>query len=147
VVNPQLSVGPGGGLSAIPDQNPAEHPDTEVLDITNAISSDNTFFAPAVTGCGPGGLANIAVDEALDTSAGLPAASGSNSITLNGTFAVAVTSAGGDTSLAQPQNNALILLSAFKASARDRDSGSRAAVHRMSSADLRLWILRRFGLK
>jgi hypothetical protein len=147
VVNPQLSVGPGGGLTAVPDPNPAKHPDTEVLDITNAISSDNTFFAPAVTGCGPGGLANIAVDEALDTSAGLPAASGSNSITLNGTFAVAVTSAGGDTSLAQPQNNAQILLSAFKASARDRDSGSRAAVHRMSSADLRLWILRRFGLR
>ncbi len=116
VVNPQLSVGPGGGLTVEPDPNPAKHPDTEVLKITKAIATDNTFFAPAVTGCGPGGLANIAVDEAIDTSAGLPAASGSNSLTLKGTFAVAVSFAGEDSSLSQPQNNAQIVLSAFKAS-------------------------------
>jgi hypothetical protein len=142
VVNPQFT---GGQLTSTNDPNPAQHPDTLVLAITNATVSDNTFFAPAVTGCGPGGLANIAVDEALDTSGGLPAASG-NSFTLNGTFAVAASFAGEDSSLSQPQNNALILLSAFKASARDQDSGSRAALHRISSTDLH-GILRRFGLR
>jgi hypothetical protein len=92
-------------------------------------------------------LANIAVDEALDTSGGLPAASG-NSFTLNGTFSIAVCFAGENSSLPQPQNNARILLSAFKASAGEPDSGSRAAVHRISFADLhRLGILRLFGLR
>ncbi len=116
VVNPQLSLGPGGQLIEENDPNPAKHPDTFVLDITAAIASDNTFTAPGVTGCGPGGLANIGVDEALDASAGLPSASGANSLTLNGTFGIAATQAGGDTALRQPQNNARILLSAFKAS-------------------------------
>ena len=116
VVNPQLSLAPGGQLISENDPNPARHPDTGVLDITAAIASDNIFTAPGVTGCGPGGLNNAAVDEALDTSAGLPAASGVNSLTLNGTFGIAVTQAGSDTALRQPQNNAKILLSAFKAS-------------------------------
>ena len=116
VVNPQLSLAPGGQLLSENDPNPAKHPDTGVLDITAAIASDNTFTAPGVTGCGPGGLANVAVDEALDTSAGLPAASGVNSLALNGSFGIAVTQAGIDTALRQPQNNAKILLSAFKAS-------------------------------
>jgi hypothetical protein len=91
-------------------------------------------------------LANIAVDEAIDTSAGLPAAPGSNRLTLRGTFSVAVSFAGEDSSLSQPQNNAQILLSAFKASAGEPDSGSRAAVRRFSSTDLHR-ILRLFGLK
>jgi hypothetical protein len=148
VVNPQLSVGPGGGLTVLHDPNPAKHPDTEVLKVTKAIATDNTFFAPAVAGCGPGGLANVPVDEAIDTSAGLPAASGSNSLILNGTFSVAVSFAGEDSLLTQPQNNAQIVLSAFKASAGEPDSGSRQAVRRISSTDLhRLGILRRFGLK
>jgi hypothetical protein len=116
VVNPQLSVAPGGQLIQETDPNPAKHPDTFVLDITKAIASDSTFTAPGLTGCGPGGLANVAVDEAIDTSAGLPAASGVNSLTLNGAFGIAATDAGGDTALRQPQNNARILLSAFKAS-------------------------------
>ena len=115
VVNPQLSLAPGGQLISENDPNPARHPDTGVLDITAAIASDNTFTAPGVTGCGPGGLNNAAVDEALDTSAGLPAASGANTLSLTGAFAIAATSAGQDTSLPQPQNNTLILLSAFKA--------------------------------
>jgi hypothetical protein len=116
VVNPQLSIAPGGQLIEESDPNPAKHPDTAVLDITKATASDSTFTAPAVTGCGPGGLANIYVDEAIDTSAGLPAASGVNSLTLTGAFGIAATTAGEDTSLPQPQNNAKILLSAFKAS-------------------------------
>jgi hypothetical protein len=149
VVNPQLSVGPGGMLKVLHDPNPAAHPDTEVLKITKAIATDNTFFAPAVTGCGPGGVANIAVDEALDTAAGLPAASGSNSLVLNGTFSVALCGAGEDTTLTQPQNNAQILLSAFKASTGMAPSaGSGAAVRGISSADLsRLGIQRLLGLK
>jgi hypothetical protein len=147
VVNPVLSIGPGSTVTTANDPNPAKHPDIEVISIANATASDSTFFAPAVTGCGPGGQANIAVDEALDTSSGLPAASGNNSLTLNGTFAIADSFPEADSSLAQPPNNALNLLSAFKASARDRDRGIRAAVLRISPADLRLWILRRLGLK
>lgn len=116
VVNPQLSVAPGGQLIEETDPNPAKHPDTFVLDITKATASDTTFTAPAVTGCGPGGLNNIYVDEAIDTSAGLPAASGVNSLSLTGAFGIAATTAGEDSSLTQPQNNAKILLSAFKAS-------------------------------
>jgi hypothetical protein len=116
VVNPQLSLAPGGQLIQETDPNPAKHPDTFVLDITKAIASDNTFTAPGITGCGPGGLANVPVDEAIDTSAGLPAASGVNSLSLQGAFGIAATDAGGDTALRQPQNNAKILLSAFKAS-------------------------------
>jgi hypothetical protein len=114
VVNPQLSIAPGGQLIVETDPNPAKHPDTEVLDITKATAADNTFTAPGVTGCGPGGLNNIYVDEALDTSAGLPAASGVNNLTLTGQFGIAATTAGEDSSLTQPQNNAKILLSAFK---------------------------------
>jgi len=149
VVNPQLSVGPGGGLKVLHDPNPAAHPDTEVLKITKAIATDNTFVAPAVTGCGPGGVANIAIDEALDTATGLPAASGSNSLVLNGTFAVAVCGAGEDPALTQPQNNAQILLSAFKASASTATTGgSRQAVRGISSTDLsQLGIRRLFGLR
>ena len=34
VINPELSVGPGGQLQVLPDPNPTKHPDTEVLAIT-----------------------------------------------------------------------------------------------------------------
>jgi hypothetical protein len=101
-------------LTQIMDPDPAAHPDTFVL-VLNATASDTTFSAPGVTGCGPGGAANIAVDEALDASAGLPAASG-NSLTLTGAFDIAACTASGDSSLPQPQDGAAILLSAFKAS-------------------------------
>ena len=118
VLNVSLSVGSGGGLTITNDPNPALHPDTGVLTITGATAGDNTFSAPAVTGCGPGGVGNIAVNQALDASSGLPAASG-NSLTLNGTFEVAVTSASGDSSVPQPADNAAILLNAFKYSTRN----------------------------
>jgi len=129
VVNPQLSLAPGGQLIQETDPNPAKHPDTFVLAITKATAGDSTFTAPGVTGCGPGGLDNVAVDEAIDASAGLPAASGANSLELTGAFSIAATQAGGDTSLPQPQNNAKILLSAFKASVGTHSpSGRRTAV-------------------
>ncbi len=116
VVNPSLSVGPGGGLTETQDPDPTLHPDTFTLDISGAIASDTTFSAPGVLGCGPGGLENIAVDNALDASSGLPAASGTNSLTLDGNFDVAATTASEDSTLTQPQDDASILLSAFIAS-------------------------------
>jgi hypothetical protein len=112
VLNPSLSISSGGVET---DPNPAKHPDTQVL-ATSATASDDTFSAPALTGCGPGGVKNIAVDEALDGSAGLPAASGVNDLTLTGDFYVGFCSAAEDSSLPQPQDEAKILLSAFKAS-------------------------------
>ena len=143
VLNVALSAGPGGGLYEKTDPNPAKHPDTVVLELTKAIATDNTFTAPGVIGCGPGGLANIAVDEAFDTSAGLPAKSGINRLSLHGTFSLAGTSAGVDTALPQPQNNAKILLSAFRASVGTAaSSGRQEAGRRISFADLR-----RLGLR
>jgi hypothetical protein len=118
VLNPALSVGPGGGLTLTNDPNPARNPDTFVLAITQAMAADNTFSAPGVTNCGPGGPANIAVGAALDAGTGLPAASG-NSLTLNGSFQVAATEATGDPAVTQPANNAAILLNAFKYSTRN----------------------------
>jgi hypothetical protein len=116
VLNPLLST---TGTAAIePDPHPRYHPDTEVLKIPQASATDTTFTAPGVTGCGPGGTANIAVDEAIDTSVGLPTATGADSIVLKGTFYLAVSTA--------PQNMAKILLSAFRASARTNGA---AAIH------------------
>jgi hypothetical protein len=129
VVNPQLTVAPGGKLEELPDPDPAKHPDTYVLDITKAIASDTTFTAPGVTGCGPGGAKNVPVDEALDTSAGLPAASGVNSLTLNGTFEIA--------DCYNSSNQAQILLSAFKDSVGTPPAtGSQATARTITFADL-----------
>ncbi len=66
VINPQLTIAPGGQLISENDPNPVKHPNTGVLAITAANATDNVFTAPGVTGCGPGGAANIAVNEALD---------------------------------------------------------------------------------
>jgi len=135
VLNPQLTL---NSAQIINDPDPAAHPDTQVL-VTDATASDTTFAAPGVTGCGPGGVANIAVDQALNTSAGLPAASGANSLTLSGAFDIAVCSASEDTSLPQPQDDAAILLSAFKAST----SAMKVVKHSISVGQLRSM----FGLK
>ena len=127
VLNPQLTINSG---TIINDPDPAAHPDTSVI-VANATASDTTFSAPGVTGCGPGGVANIAVDEALNASAGLPAASG-NSLTLTGAFDIAACSASSDTSLAQPQDDAAILLSAFNESTSAKPAG-----HPISATQLR----------
>ena len=71
VLNPQLTIAPGGEFIQEPDPNPVAHPNTAVLAITAAIATDNVFAAPGVTGCGPGGAKNIPVDEALDAGTGL----------------------------------------------------------------------------
>jgi hypothetical protein len=105
VVNPNITLAPGGQLLVKPDPHPKKHPNTDVLDITAAVASDTTFTAPGVSGCGPGGASNIPVDEALDAGTGLPAASGVNSLTLNGSFEIADCFASA--------NQANILLSAF----------------------------------
>jgi hypothetical protein len=142
VINPQLSVGPGGQLEELPDPNPAKHPNTFVLAITKAIAADTTFTAPGVTGCGPGGAANIAVDEALDTGAGLPSASGTNSLTLDGSFGVAANE-DGIFNQAQSVAPAKVLLSAFKASTKS--AGPRQSARRISGAQARK-VLRQLGL-
>ena len=116
VINPELSVGPGGMLQEQTDPNPTKHPDTVTLGITAASATDTTFTAPGVTGCGPGGAKNISIDAALDAGTGLPAASGVNSLTLNGSFDIAPTYAGEN----MKANNAKILLSAFKDSVGTR---------------------------
>src|SRR6185437_12315430 len=97
LVNPQLN----GSLTQEMDPNPQAHPDTSVLKISKAVATDSTFTAPGATGCGPGGSANIAIDEAIDAKAGLPSASG-NTLTLQGTFFLADCFA--------PHNQAKILL-------------------------------------
>jgi hypothetical protein len=123
LVNPSLSVGPGGGVFIENDPNPTKHPDTFVLGIAGAIASDTTFSAPSVTGCGAGlsGVQRAVVDGALDTGAGLPAASG-NTLTLDGSFLIAATTASEDSALTQPVDDAAILLSAFRASSNQKPS-------------------------
>jgi hypothetical protein len=128
MLNPNLT----GSLVEEVDPHPRYHPDTDVLEITGATATDTTFTAPGVTGCGPGGTANIAVDEAIDTAVGLPTASGADNITLSGTFYLAACFA--------PQNMARILLSAFRASARN--GGTKAVSIPMTATSLR-----RFGIK
>jgi hypothetical protein len=138
VVNPNISLAPGGQLVELPDPNPAKHPNTVVLDITAAIATDNTFTAPGVTGCGPGGAKNIPVDEALDAGAGLPAASGVNSLTLNGTFGIA--------DCFNAKNQANILLSAFLDSVGTASREHPAdTAHRITTAGLHK-LLQRLGM-
>ena len=123
VINPTLT----GSLVQEIDPNPKAHPDTAVLKIQGATATDTTFVAPGVTGCGPGGSANIAIDEAIDTSVGLPSITGASSVTLSGVFYFAACYA--------PNHMANILLSAFKASATT--SQSQTADHPITVASLR----------
>jgi hypothetical protein len=119
-----------GTIVVEPDPNPTRHPSTVVLKVANATASDTTFAAPAVTGCGPGGSANIAVDQQLDSYAGLPSASGNNILSLNGNFYVA--------DCYNSVNQAKILLSAFLASVGTPPVGaSREGLSRNTPASLR----------
>ena len=126
VLHPQLSLGPGGTFTTIFDPNGL---DVGQILLTKAIASDTTFSAPSVTGCGPGGVANIAVETALDAGAGLPATSG-NSLTLNGNFDLAI-GAGPENipfPVPQPADGAAELLQAFQIST----SGEHAVKHPMT---------------
>ncbi len=135
VVNPNVTAAPGTSLEILPDPNPVKHPNTDVLEIPTAIATDNTFTAPGVTGCGPGGAKNIPVDEALDAGAGLPAASGVNSLTLNGAFAIA--------DCFNTRNQAKILLSAFSDSTKT--AGPRESARRVPFSQLHS-VLRQLGM-
>ena len=104
VLNPSVT----GTLAEVPDPNPTRFPSTAVLEVTSAKATDNRFSVPVATGCGPGGAANIAIDLAIDSSDGLPSASGNNHLVLYGNFYFA-----DDYSAA---NQAHDLLAAFKAS-------------------------------
>jgi hypothetical protein len=122
VLHPQLQATPGTTFTFQQDPQPTVHPDTVVITINDVNAVDTTFSAPGVTGCGPGGANNVFVDEALDASSGVPAASGVNSLTLTGSFAITVTFTSEDSSFTQPQDDAAILLSAFKASTNGEHS-------------------------
>ncbi len=124
VLNPQVTLGPGGQFVVLPDPNPSIHPNTVVLGLTGAVATDNTFFAPGVTGCGPGGAANIAVDQALDAGTGLPAASGTNNFTFTGNLWLADCFASA--------NQDSILLSAFL----DSTSGGKSARRSITASNL-----------
>jgi len=133
VLNPAIG---GGTLSEETDPNPKKHPDTAVLQIAGATATDTTFAAGVLTGCGPGGSANIAVDEQLDSYAGLPSASGNNSFTLNGNFLIA--------DCYNSVNQAKILLSAFAASVGTPPATApRQGVSRLTLASLQ----GRFGFR
>jgi hypothetical protein len=58
--------------------------DYSIITITGAKLVNNTFAAPAASGCG--GLLALVVDPVLNTVIGLPAASGKNSAILEGSF-------------------------------------------------------------
>jgi hypothetical protein len=121
VLHPQLMGTPGTTITFANDPVPTVHPDSAVLTLNDVNAVDTTFSAPGVTGCGPGGAANVFVDEALDASSGVPAASG-NSLTLTGSFALAVNFTSEDSSFTQPQDDASNLLAAFKASTNGEHS-------------------------
>jgi len=136
VVNPNITLAPGGQLLVLNDPHPRKHPNTAVLKITAAIASDTTFTAPGVTGCGPGGAKNISVDAALDAGTGLPSASGVNSLTLNGSFQIADCFAS--------KNQAKTLLSAFIDSSTT--AGTRLHARHISRSQLH-GVLRQLGMK
>jgi hypothetical protein len=88
VLNPTIT---SGTLSI--EFDPNGFADTGVFDIANAQVTDNTFTVPVATGCGPGGVADAAIDFLL----GLPSPSGTNSLVLNGNSFLASTGGGTDT--------------------------------------------------
>src|SRR5262249_42215054 len=122
------------------DPNPTAHPNTVVLELEGAVATDNTLSAPGVIGCGPGGAASIAVDQALDASSGLPAASGTNTLTLNGNFFLA--------DCFNDSNQAKILLSAIRASVRHGgDQAAPPPVPRPLSAAALHKLLQHLGIR
>ena len=122
VLHLQLQGTPGTTSTFATDPVPTVHPDDIVLTLNDVDAVDTTFSAPGVTGCGPGGANNVFVDEALDASSGVPAASGANSLTLNGSFAITANFGSEDSSMTQPQDDASNLLAAFKASTNGEHS-------------------------
>jgi hypothetical protein len=77
VLHPEIV---SGDLGFQFDPDPVRFPNVAVLSITNAVARDDTFVVPQAHGCGPGGVA----DAAINTRLGLPAPSGTNHLVLNG---------------------------------------------------------------
>jgi hypothetical protein len=103
VLNPLFN--PLGMFSFEPDPDPVRFPQVAVLAIKGSTLTDDTFSVPAATGCGPGGVANAAINAFL----GLPSPSGNNHLVLDGNNALFADDFS-DT------NQARDLLAAFKAS-------------------------------
>lgn len=96
---------PVGALNFEPDPDPARFPNVVVLSITGSTLTDDTFSVPGATGCGPGDVADAAIDATL----GLPSPSGSNHLVLNGNDSLFADDF-------SPADQARDLLAAFKAS-------------------------------
>jgi len=82
VLNPSIV---SGTLAFVPDPDPVRFPRTVVLEALNATAVDDTFTVPVATGCGPGDVADAAIDFLLS----LPSPSGSNHLVLNGNSFIA----------------------------------------------------------
>jgi hypothetical protein len=82
LLNPTFN--PVGTLSFQSDPDPVRFPNVAVLAIKGSTLTDDTFSVPAATGCGPGGVANAAINAFL----GLPSPSGNNRLVLNGNNAL-----------------------------------------------------------
>jgi hypothetical protein len=103
VLNPLFN--PAGTLNFASDPDPTRFPNVAVLSITGSTLTDDTFSVPGATGCGPGGVADAAIDAAL----GLPSPSGSNHLVLTGNDALFADDF-------SQSNQARDLLAAFEAS-------------------------------
>jgi len=77
VLNPTII---SGTLAFVPDPDPVRFPTTVVLEVLDAVATDDTFTVPVARGCGPGDVA----DDAINFLLGLPSPSGSNHLVLNG---------------------------------------------------------------
>jgi hypothetical protein len=82
VLNPTII---SATLAFVPDPDPVRFPRTVVLEALNATAVDDTFTVPVATGCGPGDVA----DAAINTLLGLPSPSGTNHLVLNGNSFIA----------------------------------------------------------
>ena len=70
---------PVGMLNFEPDPDPTLFPNVAVLSIKGSTLTEDTFSVPAATGCGPGGVADAAINAFL----GLPSPSGNNHLVLS----------------------------------------------------------------
>jgi hypothetical protein len=103
VLNPIFN--PVGTLNFANDPDPTRFPNVAVLSISGSTLTDDAFSVPGATGCGPGGVANAAINAFL----GLPSPSGNNHLVLNGNDALFADDF-------SQSNQARDLLAAFKAS-------------------------------
>jgi hypothetical protein len=76
VLNPMFN--PVGTLNFANDPDPVRFPNVAVLSITGSTLTDDVFSVPGATGCGPGGVADAAINARL----GLPSPSGNNHLVL-----------------------------------------------------------------